>query len=148
MLRLHYFQDSPDNTETNKTLAKIIEATLENTDGLIYKILSRTANQVERIISIVTPVVVPAGAGHQEARVPPGLVPGEPAHGGGRVSLDQLPVGEPGRAQQVSPGRQLPPQPQPGLGLRPTTTQVAPRHFGWGEFYSYSSALPLHHWVS
>ena len=46
VLRLHYFQDSQDNTETNKTFAKIIEATLENTDGLIYKILSKVANQV------------------------------------------------------------------------------------------------------
>ena len=46
VLRLHYFQDSQDNTETNKTFAKIIEATLQNTDGLIYKILSKVATQV------------------------------------------------------------------------------------------------------
>ena len=46
VLRLHYFQDSQDNTETNKTFAKIIEATLQNTDGLIYRILSKAASQV------------------------------------------------------------------------------------------------------
>ena len=46
VLRLNYFQDSQDNTETNKTFAKIIEATLQNTDGLIYRILSKAASQV------------------------------------------------------------------------------------------------------
>ena len=89
-------------------------------------------------MSSCTPVVVTAGAGYQEARLPPGLVPGEPAHGGGRLSPHQLPLGEPGPAQQVSPGRQLPPQPQPRLGVRPPSTQVAPRHFGWGESYCQS----------
>ena len=46
VLRLHYFQDSQDNTETNKTFAKIIESTLQNTDGQIYRILSKSASQV------------------------------------------------------------------------------------------------------
>ena len=49
------------------------------------------------------------------------------------MPADQLPLREPHPAQQVSPGRQLPPQPQPDLGVRPSATQVPPRHLGWGE---------------
>ena len=86
------------------------------------------------LLSIVTlSVVLLAGAWHKEARLPPCLVPREPPHGGGRVPADQLPLREPHPAQQVSPGRQLPPQPQPDLGVRPSATQVPPRHFSWGQ---------------
>ena len=85
------------------------------------------------LCNIVAPVVIIAGAGYKEARVPPGLVSREPPHGGGRVPPDQLPVGEPHPAQQVSPGGQLPSQPQRHLERRPPATQVPPRHFGWGE---------------
>ena len=81
-----------------------------------------------------TPVVITAGAGYQEACLPPGLEPREPPHGGGSLPPDQVPLREPDPAQQVSPGGQLPPQPQPGLGQRPPATQVSPRHFGWGEY--------------
>ena len=45
------------------------------------------------------------------------------------MPADQLPLREPHPAQQVSPGRQLPPQPQPDLGVRPSATQVTPRHY-------------------
>ena len=75
VLRLHNFQESPDGTETNTNLAKIIEETLENTDALIYRILSTAANQVRipnREESGLRIFV--AGAWDQEARLSPGLV--------------------------------------------------------------------------
>ena len=82
-LSLHYFQDSQDNTETNKTCAKIIEATLENTDGKIYKILFNSLSQVGGKLCVFCTLLHCynlAGAWHKEARVPPGLVPRKSPH--------------------------------------------------------------------